>query len=75
MAVESVFERIQQDERHGEVTVLEFAASETRDFGEWSIAHVAPWIKPYTDAGLVSAELAWKRPCGGESRRAVSRRI
>ncbi len=41
-AVESVFERIQQDERHGDITVLEFSESETRDFGQWSMAHVAP---------------------------------
>ena len=41
-AIEAIFERIQQDERHGDVTVLECSKCETRDFGEWSMAHVAP---------------------------------
>ena len=41
-AIEATFERIQRDERHGDVTVLEFAESDTRDFAEWSMAHVAP---------------------------------
>ena len=41
-AIEKVFERIQRDERHGDVTVLELGESETRDFGGWSMAHVAP---------------------------------
>ena len=41
-AIEKVFERIQRDERHGEVTVLELSESETRDFAEWSMAHVDP---------------------------------
>ncbi len=41
-SIEKVFERIQQDERHGDVTVLECSECETRDFGEWSMAHVAP---------------------------------
>ena len=41
-AVESTFERIQQDERHGQVTVLECGQSPSRDFAEWSMAHVTP---------------------------------
>ena len=41
-AIEATFERIQRDDRHGDVTVLEFAESDTRDFAEWSMAHVAP---------------------------------
>ena len=41
-AIEATFERIQRDQRHGDVTVLEFAESDTRDFAEWSMAHVAP---------------------------------
>ena len=36
--VESAFERIQCDSRHGEVTVLECAQIETRDFPDWSMA-------------------------------------
>lgn len=39
-AVEATFERIQQDERHGEVTLLAFDAVEARLFTDWSMAYV-----------------------------------
>ncbi len=39
-SIERVFERIQQDPRHGEVTVLESGAAGERSFPEWSMAHV-----------------------------------
>ena len=41
-SIEKIFERIQQDDRHGEVTVLESSHSDRRDFPEWSMAHVQP---------------------------------
>ena len=41
-AIEVVFERIQQDERHSDVTILDFTESAHRDFAEWSMAHVTP---------------------------------
>ena len=37
-AVEAAFERIQCDERHGEVTVLESGPVVGRDFPDWSMA-------------------------------------
>ncbi len=37
-AVEAAFERIQCDERHGEVTVLQSGPIATRDFPDWSMA-------------------------------------
>lgn len=37
-AVEQVFERIQRDGRHAEVTVLDFAPVAARGFGAWSMA-------------------------------------
>ncbi len=37
-AVERAFERIQCDERHGEVTVLEAGPIAARDFPSWSMA-------------------------------------
>ena len=39
-SIEQIFERIQQDPRHSEVTVLESGAAEERSFPEWSMAHV-----------------------------------
>ncbi len=37
-AIEATFERIQCDERHGEVTVLQSGPITARDFPEWSMA-------------------------------------
>ena len=39
-AVEATFERIQQDERHGDVSVLAFDEVADRAFGEWSMGFV-----------------------------------
>ncbi len=41
-AIETTFERIQQDERHAQITVLECSAAGSRDFPEWSMAQVQP---------------------------------
>ncbi len=41
-AIEQVFERIQQDPRHGEVTIIDCSAIDLRDFPEWSMARVQP---------------------------------
>jgi hypothetical protein len=41
-AIEQIFERIQRDPRHGDVTVLESGSAARRDFPEWSMAHVQP---------------------------------
>lgn len=39
-AVEATFERIQQDDRHGDVAVLAFGPVEARSFENWSMAFV-----------------------------------
>ncbi len=39
-AVEATFERIQQDERHGEVSLLAYDSVKARLFTEWSMAYV-----------------------------------
>ena len=39
-AIEDTFERIQRDERHGEVTVLQCGPTPERKFGNWSMAFV-----------------------------------
>lgn len=36
--LEELFETIQMDNRHGEVTVLHFEPTETRGFSEWAMA-------------------------------------
>jgi blue light- and temperature-responsive anti-repressor len=42
LAIETIFERIQRDPRHGDVTVLSSQTGGHRDFPEWSMAYVAP---------------------------------
>ena len=42
LAIEKIFEKIQRDPRHGDVTVLNSGTGGLRDFPEWSMAHVAP---------------------------------
>lgn len=39
-SVEATFERIQQDNRHGNVTVLQVRAIEKRSFANWSMAYL-----------------------------------
>lgn len=39
-AVEATFERIQQDVRHGDVSVLEFKPMAVRNFDNWAMAYV-----------------------------------
>ncbi len=39
-AVETTFERIQRDPRHGEVSLLAFAPAERRAFASWSMGFV-----------------------------------
>ncbi|WP_232631400.1 BLUF domain-containing protein [Methylobacterium sp. Leaf118] len=62
-AVESTFERIQQDERHGEVSLLAFERVEARLFTDWSMAYV----------GASPAEAARYRDLAGEGGLDLSR--
>ena len=39
-AIEATFERIQQDDRHGDVSLLEFSPIPHRFFPNWSMAYV-----------------------------------
>jgi hypothetical protein len=52
LAIEQIFERIQRDPRHGDVTVLSSQTDGRRDFLEWSMAYAAP------PGGAASAHMA-----------------
>jgi hypothetical protein len=52
LAIEQIFETIQRDPRHGDVTVLSSQTGGHRDFPEWSMAYVAP------PGGAASASMA-----------------
>lgn len=56
-AVEDTFERIQQDERHGEVSLLAFGPAPARSFPNWSMGYV----------GASEADAARYGAIGGES--------
>ena len=49
-AVESVFERIQLDDRHDDITVLEAGPTARRDFPEWAMAFTGPANHPLATA-------------------------
>ncbi len=75
-AVEATFERIQRDDRHGEVTVLQCAPAAERSFPNWSMAFVghseagrALWDKLAGQSGFNPSKL------GGDEVYAVLRRI
>ncbi len=57
-AVERIFERIQRDMRHGDVTVLENGYAEVRDFSEWSMAYVRPHSEKEANDAAVSLDRA-----------------
>ena len=44
-AVEEVFERIQQDDRHGEVSLLSFEQAADRAFANWSMGFVGASVE------------------------------
>ena len=52
-AVEAVFERIQCDERHSEVSVVQSGPITTRDFPEWSMAYSGAARKDCLVAGML----------------------
>ena len=41
-SVERIFESIQRDRRHGQVTVVDNGWADRRDFPEWAMAHAQP---------------------------------
>ncbi len=55
-AVEEVFERIQQDERHGEVSLLAFDPAPSRAFENWSMAFVGASVDNAARYGSLATE-------------------
>ena len=51
--VEEVFERIQQDERHGEVSLLAFEPAPTRAFENWSMGFVGASVDDAARYGVL----------------------
>ena len=59
--IETIFERIQCDPRHGDVAVLECTPAAQRDFPEWSMAHVFP-TREQTKATSTTLHRAMQEP-------------
>ena len=53
-AIESVFERIQIDSRHDDVTVLEAGPIAQRDFPDWAMAFSGPTANPAANRPLAA---------------------
>jgi len=65
--VERTFERIQCDERHGEVTVLQAGPIATRDFPAWSMAFAGVEATGGLLGGVVMADaFSGRSEAGGE---------
>lgn len=54
--VESTFERIQQDERHGDVSLLAFGSTPTRAFHNWSMGFVGASVADAARYGSIVQE-------------------
>ncbi len=61
-SIEQVFERIQHDGRHGEVTVLECSDIRLRDFPEWSMARVQPVTDTQEEVASSTLQTAMDNP-------------
>lgn len=55
-AVEATFERIQRDERHGDVSLLSFGAVPARSFRNWSMAFVGASARDAERFGGIAGE-------------------
>lgn len=55
-AVEDVFERIQQDERHGDVSLLAFESAPARAFEAWSMGFVGASVSDAARYGALAQE-------------------
>jgi len=55
-AVEEIFERIQQDERHGDVSLLAFDPAPARVFERWSMGFVGASVSDAARYGALAQE-------------------
>ena len=65
-AVEAAFERIQCDERHSEVSVVQSGPVTTRDFPEWSMAYSGAVRTDCPVAGMVIDNAFSGQSSGGD---------
>jgi hypothetical protein len=61
--VERIFEKIQRDPRHSDVTVLQSGPAEARDFPEWSMAFAANTDGSALASAAPVFQAAFRNPC------------
>ena len=61
-SIEMVFESIQRDHRHKDVTVLECSGIPLRDFPEWSMARVQPVTETQEAVASTALQTALRDP-------------
>ncbi len=61
-AIETIFERIQRDARHGDVTILTSGSGGERDFPDWAMAHVQPPSEKQAAGIAVALDVALMKP-------------
>ena len=66
-AVEAAFERIQCDERHSDVTVVQSGPIAARDFPKWSMAFTGASRQDHPQAGVVLAGAFSGRSTAGKA--------
>ena len=65
VAIEPIFERIQRDPRHGEVTVIESGPTVERRFPEWSMAFAGSSYVEGDAAAIAAFDAAFSGTDGG----------
>ena len=61
-SVERVFEKIQRDRRHGQVTVVDNGWADRRDFPNWAMAYAEPSSDQQAEGIASTLQLALIRP-------------
>jgi hypothetical protein len=59
LAIENTFERIQQDSRHGDVSLLAFEPAPDRAFRNWSMGFIGASVKDAARYGLMVQETGY----------------
>jgi len=59
LAIEDTFERIQQDSRHGDVSLLAFEPASSRAFRNWSMGFIGASVKDAARYGLMVQETGY----------------
>ncbi len=66
-SVEQIFEKIQRDRRHGQVTVIDNGSADRRDFPDWAMAHAQPSSGQQAEGIASTLQMAFLQPSAAGS--------